>query len=90
MFIVMNMFNIHVFQEHDEPILKHLQDIRVVFTGPDSMVDTTQYPQPTPMVCNNFTFYFVKLYYYISSLERAVYYRIWGSLTDAWVSINVV
>lgn len=36
-------------QEHDEPILKHLQDIRVVFTGPDSMVDTTQYPQPTPM-----------------------------------------
>ena len=59
MFIVMNMFNIHVFQEHDEPILKHLQDIRVVFTGPDSMVDTTQYPQPTPMVCNNFTFYLI-------------------------------
>lgn len=36
-------------QEHDEPILKHLVDIRVVFTGPDSNVDTTQYPQPTPM-----------------------------------------
>lgn len=40
-----------IFQEHDEPILKHLLDIRVVFTGPDSNVDTTQYPQPTPMVC---------------------------------------
>nr|XP_058964598.1 nucleosome assembly protein 1-like 1 [Pocillopora verrucosa] len=36
-------------QEHDEPILKHLLDIRVIFTGPDSNVDTTQYPQPTPM-----------------------------------------
>ena len=45
------MFFLFIFQEHDEPILKHLLDIRVVFTGPDSNVDTTQYPQPTPMVC---------------------------------------
>ncbi len=22
-------------QEHDEPILKHLQDIKVIFSGPD-------------------------------------------------------
>lgn len=36
-------------QEHDEPILKHLTDIRVIFTGPESAPDSTQYPQPTPM-----------------------------------------
>ncbi|XP_032240555.1 nucleosome assembly protein 1-like 1 isoform X2 [Nematostella vectensis] len=35
-------------QEHDEPILKHLHDVRVIFTGPES-TNTTQYPQPTPM-----------------------------------------
>lgn len=44
-------FSMYITQEHDEPILKHLLDIRVIFTGPDSNVDTTQYPQPTPMVC---------------------------------------
>ena len=45
------VFFMYITQEHDEPILKHLLDIRVIFTGPDSNVDTTQYPQPTPMVC---------------------------------------
>ncbi|EDO27320.1 predicted protein [Nematostella vectensis] len=35
-------------KEHDEPILKHLHDVRVIFTGPES-TNTTQYPQPTPM-----------------------------------------
>ena len=49
-----NLYLFYLLQEHDEPILKHLLDIRVIFTGPDSNVDTTQYPQPTPMVCYYF------------------------------------
>ncbi|KXJ27047.1 Nucleosome assembly protein 1-like 1 [Exaiptasia diaphana] len=36
-------------QEHDEPILKHLTEIKVVFVGPDSNVENSQYPLPTPM-----------------------------------------
>ncbi|XP_031574966.1 nucleosome assembly protein 1-like 1 [Actinia tenebrosa] len=36
-------------QEHDEPILKHLQDLRVIFSGPGSDVDNSQYPLPIPM-----------------------------------------
>lgn len=30
-------------QEHDEPILKHLQDIKVIFSGPDQPMVSTIY-----------------------------------------------
>ncbi|KAK3736223.1 hypothetical protein QZH41_019108, partial [Actinostola sp. cb2023] len=36
-------------QDHDEPILKHVTEIKVLFVGPDSNVDNSQYPLPTPM-----------------------------------------